>query len=175
MRSKEPSVTHEPSVGQPCASSNVEPVPGLTTPQDHGLRHGDYHMLLTVAKDTISHLEVVESLLRVVNEPTKLPPDDRTRTQLREARNLLAVHRQQRVLYWRLTGKHTPHVKRTYQRLSLDRSACLGPSQCDSWCYTNSKHTLRSLAGLTPSPYPVHHKSYLPPLAGVWLGWPVRT
>ncbi|MCY4423516.1 MAG: hypothetical protein OXC06_10640, partial [Acidimicrobiaceae bacterium] len=55
-----------------------------------------------------------------MGDPRELPPNERIRGQLREARNLLAVHRDERVLYWRLTGEHTPHVAKTYERLGLE-------------------------------------------------------
>ena len=55
-----------------------------------------------------------------MGDPRELPPSKRIRGQLREARNLLAVHRDERVLYWRLTGEHTPHVATTYKRLGLE-------------------------------------------------------
>lgn len=77
-------------------------------------------MLLVVAHDAISHVEAVERLLTRMGDPRELPPSKRVRAQLREARNLLAVHRDERVLYWRLTGEHTPHVVKTYKRLGLE-------------------------------------------------------
>ena len=92
---------------------------GLSTPQDVGLQHADYHMLLAIGRDTILYVEVIERLLRAIGEPKELPPDERIRYGIREARNLLAVHREERVLYRRLTGKHTPHVIETYERLGL--------------------------------------------------------
>ena len=90
------------------------------TARDYGLQHADYHMLLGVAQDTISHVTVIEELLQAIREPRELPPEAGIRNELREARNLLAVHRDQRVLYWRLTGEHTPHVIKTYKRLGLE-------------------------------------------------------
>ena len=77
-------------------------------------------MLLVVAHDTIAHVEALEKLFEAIDEPKNLPPTERIRKQLREARNLLAARRDERVLYWRLTGKHTPHVKKIYKRLQID-------------------------------------------------------
>ena len=66
-------------------------------------------MLLGVAQDTMSHVTVIEELLQAIGEPRALPPEDGIRNELREARNLSAVHRDQRVLYWRLTRRaHAP-------------------------------------------------------------------
>ena len=94
--------------------------PERSTPRDFGLQFAEKHMLLEVAQDAVSHVEAIERLLERVREARELPPDRRIRDQFREARNLLAVHRDERVLYWRLTGKHTPHVAKTYQRLGLE-------------------------------------------------------
>lgn len=94
--------------------------PERSTRRDYGLLHAEKHMLLGVAHDAISHVEAVEKLLIRVGDPRELPPAQRIRAQLREARNLLAVHRDERVLYWRLTGEHTPHVVKTYKRLGLE-------------------------------------------------------
>ncbi|MXY09975.1 MAG: hypothetical protein F4Z00_11165 [Acidimicrobiaceae bacterium] len=93
---------------------------GSSTPQDYGLKHAEYHMLVGVADDAVSHVKWIERLLVKMDEPRELPPDGRLRQQLREARNLLAVHRDERVLYWRLTDEHTPRVKAAYGRLGLE-------------------------------------------------------
>lgn len=92
----------------------------LSTPKDFGLQHADYHMLISMARDTVLHVEIIERLLSAIEKPRALPPQQKLRYEIREARNLLAVHREDRVLYRRLTGKHTPHVIATYQRLGLD-------------------------------------------------------
>ena len=84
------------------------------------LQFTEKHMLLGVAHDAVAHVAAVERLLEKMGDPRELPPSSRIRDQLREARNLLAVHRDERVLYWRLTGKHTPHVVKTYKRLGLE-------------------------------------------------------
>ena len=94
--------------------------PERSTPRSYGLVHAEKHMLLGVAQDAVAHVRAVERLLERVGDPRELPPTKRIRDQLREARNLLAVHRDERVLYWRLTGLHTPHVAKTYQRLGLE-------------------------------------------------------
>ncbi len=94
--------------------------PERSTPRDYGLLHAEKHMLLGVAQDAVSHVGAVERLLAKMEDPRELPPSKRIRDQLREARNLLAVHRDERVLYWRLTGDHTPQVVKTYERLGLE-------------------------------------------------------
>ena len=91
----------------------------FSKPQDHALDHAEKHMLLVIAHDTVRHVEVVEMLLARIGSAEQLPPDSALREQLREARNLLAEHRDERVLYWRLTAQHTPHVAETYQRLGV--------------------------------------------------------
>jgi hypothetical protein len=92
-----------------------------------GLAHADLHSLLILAAETVSHVERVEDLLRSIGEPQHLPPRPELRDPLREARNLLAEHRDERVLYWRLTRRHTPHVGQVYER--LDVSLPLGPDE----------------------------------------------
>ena len=42
------------------------------------------------------------------------------RVQLQETRNLLAAHRDERVLYRRLTGEHTPRAIKAYLRLGIE-------------------------------------------------------
>ena len=95
------------------------PAAGTPMPQVFGLAHADLHLLLVVAHETVAHVERVEQLLRVIGRPESLSPSVSVRHRLREARNLLAEHRDERVMYWRLTGKHTPHVIRTYEGLDL--------------------------------------------------------
>lgn len=92
---------------------------GTPMPKVFGLAHADLHLLLVVAQETVTHVERVEQLLRAVGRPVSLRPPASVRQRLREARNLLAEHRDERVLYWRLTGRHTPHVIRTYEGLGL--------------------------------------------------------
>ncbi|MEQ1873678.1 MAG: hypothetical protein ABL953_08135 [Ilumatobacteraceae bacterium] len=89
------------------------------TPKGFGLQHADLHLLLVVAHEAVSHTELVERLLGQLGETQSLPPDPVLRLRLREARNLLAEHRDQRVLYRRLTARHTPHVIDTYSRLGI--------------------------------------------------------
>ena len=86
------------------------------SPRDYGLEYVERHMLLEVAHDTVSHVLVVERLLQRMGETRDLPPNKELRVQLREVRNLLAVHRNEHILYWRLTRKHTPHVVEIYER-----------------------------------------------------------
>ena len=97
-----------------------EEVTTLASAQDYGLHHAEKHMLIVVAQDTVLHVKGVERLLDAIGEPRALPPDRRIRDQLRQARNLLCAHRDERVLYRRLTGKHTPHVVDVYRRLGLE-------------------------------------------------------
>ncbi len=92
----------------------------LSEPRDFGLHHADLHTLLIVAQEAVAHVELIELVLDVLGEPSSLPPDADLRPRLREARNLLAEHRDERVLYWRLTGRHTPRVVNGYQRLGIE-------------------------------------------------------
>ena len=106
-------------------------VPTLLTPRDFGLHHIEEHLLFTAANDTLSHLDLVERLLLEVNN---LSAEDVTshldalsiacpmgfRDCLRETRNLLAAHRDERVLYRRLTGEHTARVKDAYSKLGIE-------------------------------------------------------
>ena len=106
-------------------------VPTLSTPRDFGLHHVEEHLLFTAASDALSHLDLVERLLEEVKNfcqqdvkphldalsnacPTSF------RDRLRETRNLLAAHRDERVLYRRLTGEHTTRVKNAYLRLGIE-------------------------------------------------------
>ena len=103
----------------------------LSTPQDFGLHHVDQHLLFTSASDTLAHLDLVERLLQEVNSFCQqdvtphldelsivCPPSFRDR--LRETRNLLAAHRDERVLYRRLTGEHTERAVKAYWRLGIE-------------------------------------------------------
>ncbi len=90
---------------------------GFGSPHDHGLHYADGHLLLVAALEAVDHAGLVERLLRAIGEPQELPPSRLVRVRLREARNLLAEHRDERVLYWRLTGRHTPHVIERYESL----------------------------------------------------------
>ena len=107
--------------------ANVQTLP---TPRDFGLHHVDQHLLFTVASDALTHLDLVERLLQEVNgfcqkdvtshldELSIACPAD-FRDRLRETRNLLASHRDERVLYRRLTGEHTERAIRAYLRLGI--------------------------------------------------------
>lgn len=91
----------------------------LTSPRDFGLQHADLHYLLIGAHEAVSHAERVEQLLAALGSPQQLPPTRDIRKRLLQMRNLLAEHRDERVLYWRLTGKHTPHVRAIYESLGM--------------------------------------------------------
>jgi hypothetical protein len=67
----------------------------------------------------VTHAERVEQLLAAVGKPRQLPPGRELRRRLLQMRNLLAEHRDESVLYWRLTGQHTPHVIATDERLGM--------------------------------------------------------
>ena len=108
-----------------------ENVPTLSTPRDFGLHHVEEHLLITAASDALSHLDLVERLLQELNCCCKedvTPHLDALskacptgfRDRLRETRNLLAAHRDERVLYRRLTGEHTPRVKDAYSKLGIE-------------------------------------------------------
>ena len=106
-------------------------VPTLSTPRDFGLHHVEEHLLFTAASDALSHLDLVECLLREVKSHCQqdvtphldallsaCPKDFRDR--LRETRNLLAAHRDERVLHRRLTGEHTRRVFDAYKTLGIE-------------------------------------------------------
>ena len=92
----------------------------LSAPRDFGLHHADLHILLIVAQEAVAHAELVELVLDAFGEPSSLPPRADLRPRLREARNLLAEHRDERVLFWRLTGRHTTRVIEGYRRLGVE-------------------------------------------------------
>ena len=98
-------------------------------PKQFGLEYVDLHLLLVVADDTVSHVNIVERLLGSIQEPKELPLDAMLRRRLRQARNLLAAHRDERALYRRLTGWHTPHVEEVYARLGVTLSSSSIDSQ----------------------------------------------
>jgi hypothetical protein len=97
---------------------HAEPT-SFTSPRDYGLQHADLHYLLIGAQEAVSHAERVEQLLAALERPQQLPPTQHIRKRLLQTRNLLAEHRDERVLYWRLTGEHTPHVIETYKRFGM--------------------------------------------------------
>ena len=106
-------------------------VPTLSTPKDFGLHHVEEHLLFTAASVALSHLDVVEHLLREVSsfgqhdvKPhlhalSKACPRC-LRDSVREARNLLAEHRDERVLHQRLTGEHTERVSKAFSKLGIN-------------------------------------------------------
>jgi hypothetical protein len=97
---------------------HAEPT-SLSSPRDFGLQHADLHYLLIGAQEAVSHAERVEQVLAALGRPQQLPPTHDLRERLLQMRNLLAEHRDERVLYWRLTGEHTPHVIAIYERFGM--------------------------------------------------------
>ena len=106
-------------------------VPTLSTPRDFGLHYVEEHLLFTAANDAVAHLDLVERLLEEVNsfiQQDVTPHLDALsfacptcfRDRLRETRNLLAAHRDERVLYRRLTGEHAAPVNNAYMRLGIE-------------------------------------------------------
>ena len=106
-------------------------VPTLSTPRDFGLHHVDEHLLFTAASDALSHLDLVERLMREIHSlcqqdlaphlyASSIACPTGFRDRLRETRNLLAAHRDERVLYWRLTGEHTERAIKSYLRLGIE-------------------------------------------------------
>ena len=106
-------------------------VPTLSTPRDFGLHHVEEHLLFTAASDALSHLDLVERLLHEVNnlcqqdvtphlDALSIACPTGFRDRLRETRNLLAAHRDERVLYRRLTGEHTARAIKAYLRLGIE-------------------------------------------------------
>ena len=75
----------------------------LSTPRDFGLHYVDEHLLFTAAHDALSNAY-----------PTRF------RDRLRETPNLLAAHRDERVLHRRLTGEHTARAINAYLRLGIE-------------------------------------------------------
>lgn len=105
------------------ALTQFEPRVDLFGPErdpDLGQDYADKHSLLLLAEEAVCHAEWVVRLLGALGSPTSLPIDPDQRRRLCEARNLLAEHRDERVVYWRLTGQHTPHVADVYRRLGVE-------------------------------------------------------
>ena len=103
----------------------------LSTPRDFGLHHVEEHLLFTAASDALAHLDLVERLLQEVKgfcQQDVTPHLDALskacptcfRDRLQETRNLLAAHRDERVLHRRLTGEHTQRVIKAYSKLGID-------------------------------------------------------
>lgn len=84
---------------------------------DWGKDYVEKHSLLLLAEEAVCHAEWVLRLLNQLGTPESLPLDGDQRKRLREARNLLAEHRDERVIYMRLTGRHTPHVRDVYREV----------------------------------------------------------
>jgi len=91
----------------------------FASPRDYGLQHADLHYLLIGAQEAVSHAERVEQVLAALGRRQQLPPTHDIRERLLQMRNLLAEHRDERVLYWRLTGEHTPHVIAIYEQFGM--------------------------------------------------------
>jgi hypothetical protein len=95
-----------------------------SVPLDHsdgfGQHFAEAHILLIVAHEAVCHAARVEQLLQALEDDRRFPPSETMRDRLRVARNLLAEHRDERVLYWRLRGEHTPRVRRDYERLGVE-------------------------------------------------------
>ena len=118
------------------------------TRRDVGLHHTAMHVLLLLAHEAVDHASRVSQLLKRLEVPSELPPDASTRLLLAEARNLLAEHRDERVLYRRLTGRHTPHVEKVYKRLVID----LPTATIDSEQFDELGHRWGSIGGLLSVP-----------------------
>ena len=106
-------------------------VPTLSAPRDFGLHHVEEHLLFTAASDALSHLDLVERLLHELNNLCQQDVNPHLyalssacpsgfRDRLRETRNLLAAHRDERVLYRRLTDEHTERAIKAYLRLGIE-------------------------------------------------------
>lgn len=88
--------------------------------EDPGRSHAEMHTLLLLAHEAVCTARQVTRLQDALGEEVSLAPKADTRVRLREARNLLAEHRDERVLYWRLTGEHTDHLKKRYAKLGIE-------------------------------------------------------
>ena len=97
---------------------HAEPT-SFASARDYGLQHADLHYLLVGAQEAVSHAGRVEQVLAALGRRQELPPTQDIRERLLQMRNLLAEHRDERVLYWRLTGEHTPHVIAIYERFGM--------------------------------------------------------
>ena len=106
-------------------------VPILSSPRDFGLHHVEQNLLFTATNDAMFHLDLVERLLQEVKrfcQQDVTPHLDALskacpacfRDRLRETRNLLAAHRDERVLYRRLTGEHKARAIKAYLRLGIE-------------------------------------------------------
>jgi len=89
------------------------------TPKGFGLDFAETHTLLLMASETVEHVGWVESLLARVGAPETLSLPVDLRERIRESRNLLAEHRDERTVYWRVAAKHTPHVLAVHARLGI--------------------------------------------------------
>ena len=82
------------------------------TPREQGLQWADSQLLLHAAADAVATLKLLEKVRRRIDpKAPNLPPDEEMRRRIRQARNILAAHREDRVLYKRLSGgQHTPRA-----------------------------------------------------------------
>lgn len=93
------------------------------TPRDLGAKTTSQLEILTLADAAVDHVKVVEKLRRRLDRKAKgLRPTEELRRSINEARNLLVAHRDERVLYRRLTGQHTPRVIKAYKRIEVEIS-----------------------------------------------------
>jgi hypothetical protein len=102
-----------------CALDQFEQRPAAFVSSDAGRHFAHLYLLLIAAHEAVCHTQRVEQLLEALGEPVQFPPSPTTRERLRVARNLLAEHREERVLIWRLTNQHTDRVQREYMRLGV--------------------------------------------------------
>ena len=124
-------MTHWRSAGSDSTGGAVRKCTYPFDPQDFGLHHVEEHLLFTAASDALSNLDLVERLLQEVNglcqqdvtphlDALSIACPTGFRDRLRETRNLLAAHRDERVLYRRLTGEHTARAIKAYLRLGIE-------------------------------------------------------
>ena len=90
---------------------------------DPGQSHAEMHTLLLLAHEAICTSGQATRLLTALGKESSFSPDAQMRERLREARNLLAEHRDERVLYWRLTGEHTENVVKRYAQMNVELPA----------------------------------------------------
>jgi hypothetical protein len=86
-----------------------------------GRHHAAGHWFLIAALEAVDHAVQLEKLLARLGRPERLPPtDEKFRSRLRSARNLLAEHTEERLVFYRLTGEHTEHVRKVFGDLSIE-------------------------------------------------------
>ena len=102
-----------------CALDQFEQRPPAFASADTGRHFAHLYLLLIAAHEAVCHARRVEQLLAALGKPRQFAPTPDTREHLRVARNLLAEHRDERVLVWRLTHQHTDRVQNEYARLGI--------------------------------------------------------